>query len=91
MLTKYKFQHQIYEEITLDMSIHPKTNILIYRPQLVRFLKNDRSYVDFTMQHKEQVVDEQNCAWPLSPKVHSRRVPCHRRFSFPGDLPAALN
>ena len=41
------------------------------------------------MEHREHVVEEQNCVCPLSPRLQTRRVPCQRRFSFPSDLPAA--
>lgn len=60
-------------------------------PQLVRLLKKDRSNVVLTMLHNEHVVDVQNLVWPLSPNVHSRFVPCQRRFSFPTERPWLLN
>ena len=43
------------------------------------------------MQQREQVGAEQNWVCPLSPILHIRRVPCHRRFSFPADRPVLTN
>lgn len=40
------------------------------------------------MEHREHAW-EHNCVHPLSPKVQARRVPCHRRFTFPSDSPAS--
>ena len=40
---------------------------------------------------REHDVDEQRAAFPFSPRRHSLVVPCQRRFSFPGDRPAAAN
>ena len=37
------------------------------------------------IQHREHWVSEQKVVQPLSPRVHLLRVPCHRRFSLPGD------
>lgn len=41
------------------------------------------------MEHSEHSLEEQNCVYPLSPKVQARRVPCQRRCSFPLVSPAA--
>ena len=41
------------------------------------------------MQQSEQLFDLQNLVFPLSPSLHSRRVPCQRRFSLPADRPDA--
>lgn len=62
-----------------------------YLPQFVRALKNDKSNVVFTILHNEHAADEQNFVCPPSPRLHSRFVPCHRRFSFPADRPELLN
>lgn len=43
------------------------------------------------MEHKEHVDDAHSWVLPLSPRWHSRRVPCQRRFSFPADLPWLAN
>ena len=40
------------------------------------------------MQHNEHLASVQRLVIPLSPMLHFRRVPCHRRFSFPRDFPA---
>lgn len=55
------------------------------------FPKNDRSYEVRMIQHKAHVGEEQRDLFPLSPRLHRRFVPCHRRFSFPGDRPACVN
>ena len=49
----------------------------------------EMSYDVRIMEHSGQSLEEQNCVFPLSPKVQARRVPCQRRFSFPLDSPAA--
>ena len=41
------------------------------------------------MQHREHPESVQKFVTPLSPMLHFLCVPCHRRFSFPGDLPTA--
>jgi len=43
------------------------------------------------IQHREQVSDEHSCVCPRSPRRHSLRVPCQRRFSLPGDRPWLTN
>lgn len=58
-----------------------------YLPHPVFFPQRLRSYDVFTMQQREQVDEPQKVVLPLSPKLHSRRVPCHRRFSFPAERP----
>ena len=39
------------------------------------------------MQHSEHLESAQKLVDPLSPMLHVRRVPCHRRFTFPRGLP----
>ena len=55
-------------------------------PQLVFFPHKDTSKDVRMMQHREQFGAEQNWVCPLSPILQIRRVPCHRRFSFPAVL-----
>ena len=62
-----------------------------YLPQPV-FLPNCFKLYDVRMiPQREHDVDEQREVFPLSPRRHSLVVPCQRRFSFPGDRPAAAN
>ena len=60
-------------------------------PQPVFFPHKDTSKEVRMMQQREQVGAEQNWVCPLSPILHIRRVPCHRRFSFPADRPVLTN
>ena len=60
-----------------------------YLPQLVLVPHNEILYDPRIMEHREHAWEEHNCVHPLSPKVQARRVPCHRRFTFPSNNPAA--
>ena len=60
-------------------------------PQPVFFPHKDTSKDVRMIQHKEHVGAEQNWVCPLSPILQIRRVPCHRRFSFPADRPVLTN
>ena len=60
-------------------------------PQPVFFPHKDTSKDVLMMQQREHVGAEQNWVCPLSPILHIRRVPCHRRFSFPADRPVLTN
>ena len=60
-------------------------------PQPVFFPHKDTSKDVRMIQHREQFVAEQNWVCPLSPILQIRRVPCHRRFSFPADRPVLTN
>ena len=60
-------------------------------PQPVFLPKRFKLYDVRMMPQSEHDVDEQRVVFPFSPKRHSLVVPCHRRFSFPGDRPAAAN
>ena len=63
----------------------PRPNL----PQPVASLKNLISNDVLMMQHSEQDDLLQKSVTPSSPTLHVLRVPCHRRFSFPRDLPMA--
>jgi hypothetical protein len=56
-------------------------------PQPVDPLKNLRSNEVLMIEHRAHLESVQSFVDPLSPMLHFLRVPCHRRFSFPGDLP----
>jgi hypothetical protein len=60
-------------------------------PQPVFLPKRFKLYDVRMIPHREHDVDEQRVVVPLSPRRHSLVVPCQRRFSFPGDRPAAAN
>lgn len=87
--TKYRCPCQILHIVLVELVTMNQTKS--YLPQPVFFPKRLRSYDDLTIQQSEHVGDKQNCICPLSPRVHSRVVPCQRRFSFPADLPVATN
>ena len=83
----YKFPYQILEKVSGKKS--SRNLIEIYLPQLVLFPHNEISYDPRIMEHREHAEEEHNSVHPLSPKVQARRVPCHRRFTFPSNRPAA--
>jgi len=60
-------------------------------PQPVFLPKRFKLYDVRMIPHREHDDDEHSVAFPLSPRRHSLVVPCHRRFSFPADRPAATN
>lgn len=60
-------------------------------PQPVFLPKRFRLYDVRMIPQREHDVDEQRVVFPLSPSRHCLVVPCQRRFSFPGDRPAAAN
>lgn len=73
--------------ITLFIAEKPVTCL----PQPVFLPKRFKLYDVRMILQREHDLDEQRVVFPLSPSRHSLVVPCQRRFSFPGDRPAAAN